>query len=112
MPASLIARDLTVTRGAFDVLAHVELTLSPGHRVGVIGPNGIGKSTLLQALGGRLTDTTTSVGGSVTRVPASATVGYLPQEADRRADETVDAFLARRTGVDRAQSALDAATTA
>ncbi len=112
MPASLIARDLTVSRGALDVLAHVELTLSPGHRVGVIGPNGIGKSTLLQALGDRLADTTTSIQGSVTLVPDSATVGYLPQEADRRSDETVDAFLARRTGVSDAQAALDAATTA
>ena len=78
MPASLIVRDLTVTRGALDVLSHVDLTLSPGHRVGVIGPNGIGKSTLLQALAGRLVDATTTVEGSVARSPASATVGYLP----------------------------------
>ena len=112
MPASLFARDLTVTRGALDVLSHVDLTLSPGQRVGVIGPNGIGKSTLLQALAGRLVDTTTAVEGSVVRAPTSATVGYLPQEPDRRGDETVDAFLARRTGVADAQAALDDATRA
>ncbi len=112
MPASIIVRDLTVTRGSTDVLSHVELTLSPGHRVGIIGPNGIGKSTLLQAIAGGLTDPTTTMEGSVTRVPAAATVGYLPQEADRRTNETVDAFLARRTGVDGAQAALDDATAA
>lgn len=112
MPASLIVRDLTVTRGALDVLSQVELTLSPGHRVGVIGPNGIGKSTLLQALAGRLVDESTTIEGSVTRAPAAATVGYLPQEPDRRPDETVDAFLARRTGVAAAQTALDEATQA
>ena len=41
-----------------------------------------------------------------------ATVGYLPQEPERRAGETVRAFLARRTGVAAAQAALDAATEA
>lgn len=112
MPASLFARDLTVTRGALDVLSHVDLTLSPGHRVGVIGPNGIGKSTLLQALAGRLLDATTSIDGVVVRSPTSATVGYLPQEPDRRRDETVDAFLTRRTGVAAAQAALDGAAQA
>lgn len=110
MPASLSVHDLTVTRGALDVLSHVDLTLSPGRRVGVIGPNGIGKSTLLQALAGRLSDATTSVEGSVVRSPASATVGYLPQEVERGIDETVDAFLARRTGIAAAQVALDTAT--
>jgi ATPase subunit of ABC transporter with duplicated ATPase domains len=110
MPASLFARDLTVTRGALDVLSHVDLTLSPGGCVGVIGPNGIGKSTLLQALAGRLADATTAVEGSIVSAPASATVGYLPQEPDRRLEETVDAFLARRTGVADAQTALDEAT--
>ena len=109
MPASLIARDLTVTRGALDVISHVDLTLAPGHRVGIIGPNGIGKSTLLQALAGRLNDSTTTQEGSVARSPASATVGYLPQEPDRRATETVDAFLQRRTGVADAQADLDEA---
>ena len=81
MPASLSAHDLTVTRGALDVLSHVDLTLSPGARVGVVGPNGIGKSTLLQALAGRLDDPSTSTEGSVVQSPASATVGYLPPGA-------------------------------
>ncbi len=112
MSASLSAHDLTVTRGPVDVLSHVDITLSPGHRVGVIGPNGIGKSTLLQALADRLADATTVIDGTVVRTPPSATVGYLPQEPDRRPGETVDAFLARRTGVADAQVALDAATQA
>ena len=44
--------------------------------------------------------------------PPTATVGYLPQEPDRRADENVAAFLARRTGVAQAQLDLDEATEA
>lgn len=112
MSASLSAHHLTVTRGALTVLDQVDLTLLPGRKVGVIGPNGIGKSTLLGALAGLLDDPTTSIEGSVTTTPPTATVGYLPQEPDRRSGETVDDFLARRTGVTAAQVALDAATTA
>jgi len=50
--------------------------------------------------------------GKVTVVPASATIGYLPQEPDRSEHETVRDFLARRTGVAEATAELDAATTA
>ncbi|MDP8910619.1 MAG: ATP-binding cassette domain-containing protein, partial [Actinomycetota bacterium] len=50
--------------------------------------------------------------GFVTRVPASATVGYLPQEPDSRPAETVRGYLARRTGVADAAAELDALTLA
>jgi len=110
MPASLIARQLTVSHGDYTVLAEVDLHLAPGHRVGVIGPNGIGKSTLLKALAGRLDGSVAAVEGVVEVAPPSATVGYLPQEAERSATESVERFLARRTGVADAQLALDSAT--
>ena len=90
MPAALIARQLTVTRGGNTVLAQVDVQLDPGHRVGVIGPNGIGKSTLLRALAGRIDDSSSTVEGSVEVAPRAATVGYLPQEPDRSDVETVD----------------------
>ncbi|MFT6292311.1 MAG: ATPase subunit of ABC transporter with duplicated ATPase domains [Ilumatobacter sp.] len=110
MSASLIARQLTVTRGALTVLSNVDLTLAPGHRIGVVGPNGIGKSTLLQALAGQITDHTSAVEGSVELAPRSASVGYLAQEPDRSVTESVDDYLLRRTGVAAAQTELDAAT--
>jgi ATPase subunit of ABC transporter with duplicated ATPase domains len=50
--------------------------------------------------------------GSVTLTPPGATVGYLPQEPDRRAGETVLRFLGRRTGVTAAQAAMQAAADA
>ena len=112
MPAALIARQLTVTRGPRTILADVDVHLAPGRRAGVIGPNGVGKSTLLRALAGRIDDSDAVVEGAVETAPATATVGYLPQESERSSDETVDGFLARRTGVARAQAALDTATEA
>src|SRR4051794_21501642 len=50
--------------------------------------------------------------GSVSLNPATATVGYLPQEPERRPGESVLAFIARRTGVAGAAAELDAATAA
>ncbi len=68
MAASLVARSLTVTRGALFVLDAVDLTVAPGDRIGLVGPNGIGKSTLLAVLAGDLT----SDSGTVERRPAAA----------------------------------------
>src|SRR4051794_3141300 len=108
MPATVHARDLTFSYGPRLVLDGVELLTAPGMRIGVLGPNGAGKSTLLGLLSGRLLPER----GSVVRTPPTATVGELRQEPERRADETVGGFLARRTGVADADAALDAATTA
>ncbi len=108
MSATLVASDLTVVRGPLLVLSGVSLTVAPGSRVGVVGPNGVGKSTLLSCLVGELEPDS----GSVHLAPSSANVGLLPQEPDRRTGETALDFLLRRTGVTAAQTALDVATEA
>ena len=107
MPASLSAQSLSVRRGPLNVLVDVDLNVTPGDRIGVVGPNGIGKSTLLRALAGLVEPDE----GSVVATPPRATVGYLAQEPERSA-ETVDDFLERRTGVAEAQRRLDASTQA
>ena len=106
--ATLHARDLSLWFGPKLVLSGVSLSLVPGARVGIVGPNGVGKSTLLRVLG-RLQEPS---GGTVVTHPPGATVGYLPQEPDRRPGETVLDFLARRTGVAAAAVALEAASQA
>ena len=89
--------------GARTVLDHVDLTLGPRSRLGLVGPNGAGKSTLLRLLAGL--DEPDE--GHVERTPASLTVGYLPQEPDRRPGETLLAYLSRRTGVAAAEEAVE-----
>src|SRR5439155_13615830 len=106
--ASLVARDLTKSFGPHVVLDHVSCTVGPHHRVGVVAPNGTGKSTLLKILAGLVAPDS----GGVTLTPPTATVGYLPQEPERRKGETVRAHLARRTGVADAIEKLHAASTA
>jgi len=108
IPTSVIVRDLVVVRDGLTVLDGVDLVLAPGDRIGVVGPNGVGKSTLLQAVAGLVAPER----GSVELQPPSANVNLLPQEPDRRPDETVRALVARRTGVAAADAELDAATLA
>jgi ATPase subunit of ABC transporter with duplicated ATPase domains len=106
MAASLIARSITVSHGPALVLDSIDLTLAPGDRVGLVGPNGVGKTTLLATLAGLLVPDS----GTVEAAPPTASVGLLPQEPGRAEDETVRGFLARRTGVTSAQRELDRAT--
>ena len=93
-----------VTRsfGARTVLDRVDLTLGRRSRLGLVGPNGAGKSTLLRLAAGL--DEPDE--GTVKRTPASLTVGYLPQEHDRRAGETLLGYLARRTGTADAEAGV------
>ncbi|UQU61613.1 ATP-binding cassette domain-containing protein [Couchioplanes caeruleus] len=105
MSATMIARDLAAGHGDRTLFSGLELVVAPGDVIGLVGVNGAGKTTLLRTLAGLLP----VEAGSVTVSPPTATVGYLPQERERRADETVRDFLARRTGVGPAQAAMDAA---
>ncbi|MFI7076803.1 ABC-F family ATP-binding cassette domain-containing protein [Micromonospora sp. NPDC049903] len=108
MSATLIAKDLAAGHGERTLFTGLDLVVAPGDVIGLVGPNGAGKSTLLRTLAGLLP----VEAGSVAVSPPGASVGHLPQEPDRRPGETIRAFLARRTGVARAQAALDAATEA
>ncbi|MGC4778403.1 ABC-F family ATP-binding cassette domain-containing protein [Micromonospora chalcea] len=108
MSATLIAKDLTAGHGDRILFEDLDLVVAPGDVVGLVGVNGAGKSTLLRTLAGLVPREQ----GTVSLSPPTATVGYLPQEPERRPGETVREFLARRTGVSAAQAALDAATEA
>ena len=99
---TLAATDITIHRGADAILERVSLAVTPGSRIGVVGPNGRGKTTLLRALAGL----EPLDGGSVTRNPLTLRVGYLPQERDLVPEETLASYLARRTGVGEAEAEL------
>src|SRR5918997_5836378 len=106
MSATLVARGLAAGHGARVLFSGLDLVVAPGDVVGLVGVNGAGKSTLLRTLAGELA----AEAGSIVVSPPTATLGYLPQEHERREGESVLAALARRTGVAAAQAALDSAT--
>ena len=101
---TLAANTVSFHRGAGAVLRRVSLSVTVGSRAGLVGPNGIGKTTLLRILAGL--DEPDE--GHVSRRPPSLLVGYLPQEPDVDPAETLVGYLARRTGVAEAERAMDA----
>ncbi len=108
MSATLLARDLAAGHADKTLFSGLDLVVAPGDVVGLVGVNGAGKSTLLRMLAGLELPQS----GRVALSPPDATVGYLPQEVERPAGETVAGHLARRTGVASAEVALETATTA
>ncbi|MBI5442933.1 MAG: ATP-binding cassette domain-containing protein, partial [Deltaproteobacteria bacterium] len=79
----LEASDLTLELGGRTLVRNLSFTLRKGERVGVLGPNGCGKTTLVRALLGRFEP----AGGTVT-AGKHTRIGYLDQA---------------RTGLDDAQ---------
>jgi ATPase subunit of ABC transporter with duplicated ATPase domains len=102
----LTAVGVSLSRGGQVILDDVSLMVGPRTRTGLVGPNGIGKTTLLRVLAGLEKPDS----GTVERSPRTLTVGYLPQEPDAHAGETLRAYLGRRTGVADAAHELDRLT--
>ncbi|MDX6228806.1 MAG: hypothetical protein QOI76_2196 [Frankiales bacterium] len=100
--STLVARGIRASFADVPVLYGVDVVVGPGTRLGLVGPNGAGKSTLLKALVGEVP----LDGGTLS---ATGTVGYLPQEPDRRPGETLLGYLGRRTGVTGADEAMQKA---
>ena len=102
--AQLAASGVHVERGGRPVLTDVSVTVNAGTRLGIVGENGRGKSTLLQVLSGALAPDS----GTVQR---SGSIGVADQEIsvglDRTVGELIDLEL---TDVRAALRALDEAT--
>ncbi|MBO9057272.1 ABC-F family ATP-binding cassette domain-containing protein [Curtobacterium flaccumfaciens pv. flaccumfaciens] len=108
MTATLVAKGLSGGYAARTLFDSLDLTVAPGDVIGVVGVNGAGKSTLLRLLAG----VDEPLAGTVSLAPTDAFVGWLPQEHERIAGETVAAYLGRRTGCTEATATMDTAAAA
>jgi len=70
-----------------DVFSKLNFIIEAGQRVAIIGPNGIGKTTLMRCLAGELKPTA----GRVTWVE-NAQPGYMPQDPQAEFESKVDLF--------------------
>jgi len=84
---ALRALDVTFAYGDRTVLDGVDLDVPPGHRVGLVGENGVGKSTLLRLLAGQQEPDR----GSVVRPDD---LGFLHQETPYPLTATVEQVVA------------------
>ena len=76
-PPLIQLKDIALTFGGTPLLTGVELSVSAGERVCLIGRNGSGKSTLLKIAAGLV-----EPDGGSRFVQPGATIRYLPQEPD------------------------------
>ncbi|UUW92463.1 ABC-F family ATP-binding cassette domain-containing protein [Pimelobacter simplex] len=105
MSATLVTKDLAGGHAHRTLFESLDLTVAPGDVVGVVGANGAGKTTLLRILAGDLAP----LDGVVSTAPSDAFVGWLPQEHERIAGESVGQYVARRTGATAATEAMEQA---
>jgi ATP-binding cassette, subfamily F, member 3 len=104
---------LTLTYGATEVLLQLTFQVEPRQRLGIVGANGSGKSSLLRAISGELTP----AAGSLT-LSARARTAYLAQELEAGPHESVyaDALHSRadiirlRDRLTRLETAMSGAT--
>jgi ATP-binding cassette subfamily F protein 3 len=80
----LTATNLAKRFGPLDVFQGVSLRVEKGDRIGLVGPNGEGKTTLLRLLAGL--DAPSD--GSIARM-RGLTVGYLPQDPPPAGEKTL-----------------------
>ena len=83
---------LTVAYGGFTLLNDINFHISENDKIGLVGKNGAGKSTILKLICGLQSPTSGKVA-----VPAGVKIGYLPQIMEHHKgksviDETMTAF--------------------
>ncbi len=86
----VVVTGLSVTFRDRTALSGVDLLAQPGRRIGLVGENGTGKSTLLRAVAGRLPEHARVAG----TIEAPSDVVLLGQEPPFRDDRTIGAVLA------------------
>src|SRR5512136_681388 len=88
MPPLLQLSDVALTFGSAPLLDGVELSVSAGERVCLVGRNGSGKSTLLKIAAGLI-----EPDRGTRFVQPGASIRYLPQEPDFAGVATVQSYV-------------------
>ena len=96
---------ITYRIGARVLLDEAEATISPGHRVGMVGRNGTGKTTLLRIVTGELS----AADGDV-ETPSRWRIGVTAQEAPSGQTSLLDTVLAADTELSNLMKETETAT--
>src|SRR6266478_1552905 len=89
----LFVRNLSKSHGAVTVLDDISFVVNPNDRVGIVGSNGVGKTTLLSILVGQETPDSGSFSYAL-----STEVGYLPQTTPEFYGHTMQDLILESVG--------------
>ncbi|MEP7059071.1 MAG: ATP-binding cassette domain-containing protein, partial [Caldimonas sp.] len=103
----LVLNQVSLRRGVKLVLNQASVTLQPGEKVGLVGRNGAGKSSLFSLLAGRL-----HADAGDASVPPRWRIGEVAQEMPETSEGATDFVLQGDTRLVEAQAALVAAEAA
>lgn len=76
--------DLNVSFGGYDLFSDVNFHVGDKDKIGLVGKNGSGKSTILKILAGIIKPSSGRV-----MIPSTEKIGYLPQEMEHNRDKSV-----------------------
>ena len=85
----LTAHHLHKTYGLQPILQDISFSINADERIGLIGPNGCGKTTLMRILAGVESPNS----GTVTHTQTNLRIGYLAQGADFNGGQTIQSAL-------------------
>ncbi|WP_431281599.1 ABC-F family ATP-binding cassette domain-containing protein [Humitalea sp. 24SJ18S-53] len=88
----LALRDVTLRIAGRPLLDAASMTLDPGRKIGLVGRNGAGKSTMLKAIAGEL-----QLDGGEIFIASRARMGRVKQEAPASDDNLLETVLAADT---------------
>ncbi len=83
MSTILECKNLSKAYGKKTALSHINLTVSGGHIIGLLGPNGSGKTTLIKLINGLLTPSegTLTIDAHPIGIETKQIVSYLPDQS-------------------------------
>ena len=110
MNAILECKGLSKSYGRFQALDHVDLTLEPGKIIGLLGPNGSGKTTFIKLINQLLVpdEGKLLIDGNAPGIKKKSIISYLPEKTyldeNQKIAETLDFFADFYDDFDRSRA--------
>lgn len=101
---ALIAKNVVFSYSGEPILDNISFSVHTGEKVALVGPNGVGKTTLINLIRGKLTPESGKI-----IIPKDVRIGFLPQtvrEAELPQTGSVGDFIKSARGLDKLESKM------
>lgn len=88
------AQEISKNYGSLTILDEISFVIERGQKVGLVGFNGTGKSTLLKIIAGLIEPDSGTIS-----FRKGLVIGYMPQDTSLATDETIEDYLRKVSGI-------------